>query len=67
LEFEPFGFTWGFIPVFSNKGLWKAIVVYMLVEDYDTLRRCFIYFNELAFASIAEAVEVVTEERERPE
>jgi hypothetical protein len=31
------------------------------------LRRCFIYFNELAFASIAEAVEIVTEERERPE
>ena len=42
-------------------------MVYMLVEVYDTIKETFIYFNELAFASIAEAVEVVTEERERPE
>jgi hypothetical protein len=45
LEFEPFGFTWGFIPVFGNKGLWKEIVVDMLVEDYDTIKEMFYLFQ----------------------
>jgi hypothetical protein len=45
VRFESSCFTWGFIPVFGNKGLWKEIVVYMLVEDYDTIKEMFYLFQ----------------------
>ena len=59
-----FGDSYQFLVIkVCGKKLWCICWLKIMI----LLRRCFIYFNELAFASIAKAVEVVTEECERPE